>query len=69
MSTNIDKGLATENQFTKTAKGFTLSKTALQNLNDVALKSYKNDLDNAKKAANAVIEAETGKALAISARI
>lgn len=63
----IDKGLATENQFTKTAKGFTLSKTALQNLNDVALKSYKNDLDNAKKAANAVIEAETGKALAISA--
>lgn len=63
----IDKGLATENQFTKTAKGFTLSKTVLQNLNDAALKSYKNDLDNAKKAANAVIEAEGGKALAISA--
>ena len=67
MAELIEKGLATEDQFTNTAKGFTLSDTALKNLNKTALASYENDLNNAKKAANAVIEAEGGKALAISA--
>jgi DNA repair exonuclease SbcCD ATPase subunit len=58
MAELIEKGLATEAAFIKTANGYKISKAALDALKSSALSAYQTDLSKASSAAQSVLAAE-----------
>lgn len=58
MMSLIEVGLLTETQFKKTAKGYAISKVALDSLRGSTIQSYQTDLNNAQSSAENVFTAQ-----------